>query len=113
MFVRRNPAAAAIGARRVRSWCAPAALALTLAACDGDQPCSSNAECETGQVCSNERNPLGDGVCIDPCTAHPNTPACPIDAGPVDAAIDAPIDAASTLDAAVDASPDAASGAMP
>lgn len=71
-------------------------LALLLAAgCASDQRCSTNAECETGQVCSNEKNPRGDGVCIDPCSRHPNTPPC------IDAA--APIDAAPAIDAGIDA----------
>ncbi|HVV83312.1 MAG TPA: hypothetical protein VHE35_09545 [Kofleriaceae bacterium] len=116
MFVRRNPAAASSRARRVWPWCALAALSLSLAlaACNGDQRCSSTAECDTGQVCSNEKNPLGDGVCIEKCTPHPNAPACPIDAGPIDASpIDAsPIDASPTVDAEVDAAP-AAHGATP
>ena len=70
-------------------------LVIVSAGCATDQRCSSNAECETGQVCSNEKNPRGDGVCIDPCSRHPNTPPC------IDAA--APVDAAVTVDAGVDA----------
>lgn len=63
--------------------------------CASDQRCSTNAECATGEVCSNEKNPRGDGVCIDPCSRHPNTPPC-IDAAP-------PADAAATIDAGIDA----------
>lgn len=99
MFVHRKLVGSRGGAARVWPWCPLVVLLFSVAACDADQRCSSNAECETGQVCSNEKNPLGDGVCISPCTAHPNTPACPIDAGP--------IDAAPTVDASVDAAPGA------
>jgi hypothetical protein len=108
MVVRSSPAGAP--RRALASW--PGVLAaavivmLGVSGCAADARCTSNAECETGQVCSNEKNPQGAGVCIDPCVRHPNTAAC------IDASV-AAIDAAVTVDAGVDAAIDASSGVAP
>lgn len=103
MSVRRLPDGARRRARAAGALCALVTTFL-LTGCEAAERCTSNAECPAGEVCSNEKNPLGAGVCIDPCTRHINTSPCidaavTVDAQPVDAGVDAAIDA--TIDATV------------
>jgi hypothetical protein len=67
------------------------ALLLAMVHCEDQDRCAHDADCPEGNVCSNEKDPRGVGVCVAVCDPHIAAPSC--DAGS-DASSDARSDAA-------------------
>jgi hypothetical protein len=52
------------------------ALGAVVGGCADETRCQHASDCDPGFICSNEKDLLGAGVCIDPCAQHIGVAAC-------------------------------------
>lgn len=53
---------------------------LLTSSCSEQTRCRGHVDCPAAMICSNEKNPRGEGICISPCDQHVAAALC-VDAG--------------------------------